>query len=194
MTAARYECFRLPSARQFTVRRTQACEARKAPVREMLEEHAVGHEARHRDHLQAGPLHQHVRKTSEVGYAVAADQQVGSDRMPATNSSQARSGSSFVWRWSIVQSGRSDLAASPAARPCLQLSAFASSCGASAMGISGGCCTWARRVSKAPVRASMPSRRLGNHAVEARAAETDEVHMQLQPVLARLQIAPHVRG
>src|SRR5258708_1515917 len=49
---------------------------REAPIGEMFEEHLVGNEARYRDDLPPGMLHQHVAQPSEVRDLVGADRQV----------------------------------------------------------------------------------------------------------------------
>ena len=49
---------------------------RKAAVGQMLEEHLIGHQARHRDDLPAGVAHQHVAQAGEVGNLGGADRQL----------------------------------------------------------------------------------------------------------------------
>src|SRR5260221_4249592 len=49
---------------------------REAPIGEMFEEHLVGNEARYRDNLPPGMLHQHFAQLSEVRDLVGADRQV----------------------------------------------------------------------------------------------------------------------
>ena len=48
---------------------------REAPVRQVLKKHLVGHQPRHRHHLPAGVLRQHVAQALEVGNLVGADGQ-----------------------------------------------------------------------------------------------------------------------
>ena len=58
------------------VRLADEVAGREAPVREVLEEHVVGHQARHGDDLPAGALHQDVGEAAEVRDLVRADRQV----------------------------------------------------------------------------------------------------------------------
>jgi hypothetical protein len=68
---------------------------REAPVRQVVEEDLVGHQAGHGHHLPAGGLHQHLAEGLEIGDAVGA---MGRASRPLRKASQARPGSSRHWR------------------------------------------------------------------------------------------------